>query len=122
MFKRVVTKPERSKAVVSSPSTAAGPRRPGGDGVQNQKTAHSDNRDDRPHRPRGAPAPIPRFNALDQMALATAHDEVRDVALAAKAAVMNNDKALYSSQPALKSTDRRRPAGIFLPSQKHNWF
>ncbi|MET0706701.1 MAG: hypothetical protein ABWY82_07625 [Tardiphaga sp.] len=56
------------------------------------------------------------------MALATAHDEVRDVALAAKAAVMNNDKALYSSQPALKSTDRRRPAGIFLPSQKHNWF
>ena len=28
--------------------------------------------------------PIPRFNALDQMALATAQDEVRDVALAAK--------------------------------------
>ena len=59
MFKRVVTKPERLKAVVSSPSTAAGPRRPGGDGVQNQKTAHSDNRDDRPHRPRGAPATHP---------------------------------------------------------------
>jgi len=56
------------------------------------------------------------------MALATAHDEVRDVALAAKAAVMNNDKALYSSQPALKSTDRRRPVDIFLPSQKHNGF
>ena len=66
--------------------------------------------------------PIPRFNALDQMALATAHDEVRDVALAAKAAVMNNDKALYSSQPALKSTDRRRPADIFLLSQKDNGF
>lgn len=65
MFKRVVTKPERLKAVVSSPSTAAGPRRPGGDGVQNQKTAHFElekvrgNRDDRPHRPRGAPATHP---------------------------------------------------------------
>ena len=41
------------------------PGRPGGDGVQNQKTAHSElekvrgNRDDRPHRPRGAPVTHP---------------------------------------------------------------
>ena len=90
MFKRVVTKPERLKAVVSSPSTAAGPRRPDDDGVRIRRQ--------RPSSSRTCPATvmidligpgarrqsIPRFNALDQMAVATAQGEVRDVALAAK--------------------------------------